>query len=122
MLKESTLAMDQAAWTETVAAGDYWIGNVNAGDAFRITDLKGNQAVDTLFFNAGNPHERYSAVDTIRDRFGRSAIGAAALADAPAMGTGGRGGGRRRPIGVSYHDLADAAGLGELDRDDVPED
>lgn len=68
MQKDSTLAMDEAAWTETVAAGDYWIGTVDAGDAFRITDLKGNQAVDTLFFNARNPHERYSAVDTIREQ------------------------------------------------------
>ena len=68
MPKESTLAMEEAAWTETVAAGDYWIGTVKAGDAFRITDLMGNQAVDTLFFSADNPHERYSAVDTIREQ------------------------------------------------------
>ena len=68
MLKESELAVEQADWTATVAAGDYWLGTVGAGDAFRITDLKGNQAVDTLFFNAENPHERYSAVDTIREQ------------------------------------------------------
>ena len=68
MLKESTLVVDDAAWIETVAAGDYWIGTVQAGDAFRITDLMGNQAVDTLFFNAENPHDRYSAVDTIREQ------------------------------------------------------
>jgi urea carboxylase-associated protein 1 len=29
-------------------------------------DLEGNQAVDTLFFNAANSEERYSATDTIR--------------------------------------------------------
>ncbi len=29
-------------------------------------DLEGNQAVDTLFYNATEPHEHYSAQDTIR--------------------------------------------------------
>jgi hypothetical protein len=29
-------------------------------------DLEGNQAVDTLFYSADDPEERYSAVDTIR--------------------------------------------------------
>ena len=33
---------------------------------FRIVDLEGNQAVDTLFYNADDPEERYSAIDTIR--------------------------------------------------------
>jgi hypothetical protein len=32
----------------------------------RILDLEGNQAVDTIFYNAHDPAERYSAVDTIR--------------------------------------------------------
>ena len=41
---------------------------MGAGDTFRITDLRGNQAVDTLFFNANNPHERYSAFDTMREQ------------------------------------------------------
>ena len=33
---------------------------------FRIVDLEGNQAVDTLFYRAGTLEERYSAQDTIR--------------------------------------------------------
>ena len=41
---------------------------VSKGQTFRITDLKGNQAVDTLFFNANKPHERYSAFDTMREQ------------------------------------------------------
>ena len=68
MYKESTLSLEQADWTRTVGAGDYWMDTIRAGDVFRITDLEGNQAVDTLFFNARNPYERYSAVDTIREQ------------------------------------------------------
>ena len=37
-----------------------------AARSFRIVDLEGNQAVDTLFYNAHDPDERYSACDTIR--------------------------------------------------------
>ncbi len=68
MLSESTLITEQANWTATVLAGDYWLNTIRKGDTFRITDLKGNQAVDTLFFNANNPHERYSAFDTVREQ------------------------------------------------------
>ena len=35
------------------------------GQYFRIVDLEGNQAVDTLFISAHNPEERYSATDTL---------------------------------------------------------
>ena len=68
MLKESKLSVDVADRKDTVLAGEYWIGTLSAGDTFRITDLEGNQAVDTLFFNADNPHERYSAFDTVREQ------------------------------------------------------
>ena len=66
MLKESSLRVEQADRMETVPAGEYWLDTIRKGDIFRITDLEGNQAVDTLFFNASNPHERYSAFDTVR--------------------------------------------------------
>ena len=36
------------------------------GQTLRILDLKGRQAVDTLFYNANDPAERYSMCDTIR--------------------------------------------------------
>jgi urea carboxylase-associated protein 1 len=49
-----------------VPAGEPWIGTVKAGQHFRIVDLEGNQAVDTLFYNAADSEERYSANDTIR--------------------------------------------------------
>ena len=68
MLQESSLSTDAARHLEVVGAGDYWIYQVGAGETFRITDLKGNQAVDTLFFNASDPKERYSAFDTIREQ------------------------------------------------------
>lgn len=68
MLIESKLNTDSAYEIETVDAGDYWMSAISKGDRFRITDLKGNQAVDTLFFNACNPQERYSAFDTIREQ------------------------------------------------------
>ena len=36
------------------------------GQTLRIVDLGGNQAVDTLFYNARDYADRYSAQDTIR--------------------------------------------------------
>ncbi len=68
MLITSKLEAENAICRETVDAGDYYIGIVKAGETFRILDLEGNQAADTLFFNANNPTERYSAVDTIREQ------------------------------------------------------
>lgn len=63
---ESTLALNAAIWDEIVPAGEPWLHEVKRGQTFRILDLEGNQAVDTLFYNAHEPSERYSAVDTIR--------------------------------------------------------
>jgi uncharacterized protein len=51
---------------EIIAAGEPWIGTVERGHVLRIVDLEGNQAVDTLFYNAHDTEERYSAADTIR--------------------------------------------------------
>lgn len=66
MLKESSLDPASATYREVVPAGDYWIHVVRAGETLRIVDLKGNQAADTLFFDAYDPADRYSAIDTIR--------------------------------------------------------
>jgi hypothetical protein len=68
MILESTLKDADAAFREVVDAGDYWIQKVRNGQTIRIVDLEGNQAADTLFFNANDPAERYSAVDTIREQ------------------------------------------------------
>src|ERR1700758_3011604 len=63
---ESALDAADAVLNEIVAAGEPWMGIVRKGQVFRILDLEGNQAVDTLFFNAADTEERYSAQDTIR--------------------------------------------------------
>ena len=68
MIKESLFDPDQAILKEVVKAGDYWAQTVHAGQTLRILDLQGNQAADTLFYNANNPQERYSATDTIRQQ------------------------------------------------------
>ncbi|MCD8524063.1 MAG: urea carboxylase-associated family protein [Saccharospirillaceae bacterium] len=66
MIKESTLQPQDAVFRQTVLAGDYFIHRIEAGQTLRILDLEGNQAADTLFYNADDPSERYSATDTIR--------------------------------------------------------
>ncbi|WP_455179452.1 urea amidolyase associated protein UAAP2 [Azospirillum melinis] len=68
MTKESTLSPEAAVYRKTVPAGDYWMEVVRKGQTFRIVDLEGNQAADTLFYSAAAPAERYSAVDTIREQ------------------------------------------------------
>jgi uncharacterized protein len=68
MIKESTLVLADAKSRNTVLAGDYFIQTIMAGETIRIIDLEGNQAADTLFYNAKDPGERYSASDTIREQ------------------------------------------------------
>jgi len=68
MIKQSALQAEQAIYREIVPAGDYFMKRLNAGETIRILDLEGNQAADTLFYNADDPTERYSAVDTIREQ------------------------------------------------------
>jgi urea carboxylase-associated protein 1 len=55
-----------ASSDEVVLAGDPWVGVVRKGQHFRIVDLEGNQAVDTLFYNADDTAEHYSAQNTIQ--------------------------------------------------------
>jgi hypothetical protein len=64
-LTESPLRTEDAVYNCVVFAGDYWIHEIGAGQHFRIVDLGGNQAVDTLFYSAVDTSERYSATDTI---------------------------------------------------------
>ena len=66
MLKASHLTPETAVFREIIPAGAYWFHPIAKDQIFRITDLEGNQAADTLFFSAEDPAERYSAVDTIR--------------------------------------------------------
>jgi len=66
MRKESELLPGDAVFRQVIPAGDYWIDTVKRGQSLRIVDVEGNQAADTLLFNAADVAERYSAVDTIR--------------------------------------------------------
>jgi urea carboxylase-associated protein 1 len=67
---ESALLPANAAYSHTLLAGDGWMHEIRQGQAFRIVDLEGNQAVDTLFYDAHDMTERYSAQDTIREQGG----------------------------------------------------
>ncbi len=66
VIVESELDLIAAIYDKVLPAGESWLHEIKEGQVFRILDLEGNQAVDTLFYNAHDPSERYSAVDTIR--------------------------------------------------------
>ena len=68
MIVTSQLAAESASYREVVAAGDFWMESLKTGQTLRILDLEGNQAADTLFYSLEDPHERYSAMDTIREQ------------------------------------------------------
>jgi len=51
-----------------IPAGEPWMGVVRAGHLFRIVDLEGNQAVDTLFYSSADTDEHYSAQNTIQSQ------------------------------------------------------
>jgi uncharacterized protein len=68
MIKESHLSAETASYRQVIPAGGYWMHHVRSGQTLRILDLEGNQAADTLFFNADDSHEHYSATDTIREQ------------------------------------------------------
>ena len=65
-LRGSALDPARARLDVVLPAGQGWTHELAAGEVFRIVDLEGNQAVDTLFFNARDTAERYSATETVR--------------------------------------------------------
>jgi len=65
---ESKLDPNSATYRHVIPAGEPWIREIRRGQYFRIVDLHGNQAVDTLFYNAHDYSDRYSAQDTIRSQ------------------------------------------------------
>jgi hypothetical protein len=65
-LVESKLDPRDAIYSAVIPAGEPWMHEIRRGQFFRIVDLHGNQAVDTLFYNARDLSDRYSAQDTIR--------------------------------------------------------
>lgn len=68
MIVESQLQAEHAIIRDKVDAGDYYLKVIKQGQTMRILDLEGNQAADTLFYNANDTSERYSAIDTIREQ------------------------------------------------------
>jgi len=68
MIKVSPRHADNTIYAKTIDAGDYWMHVVKQGQTLRILDLEGNQAADTLFYNAHDVVERYSAIDSIREQ------------------------------------------------------
>jgi len=64
----SLLDPSTAIYDHTVLAGDHWVHEIKQGQCIRIEDLEGNQAADTLFYNAHDPVDRYSASDTIQQQ------------------------------------------------------
>ncbi len=64
-LVASQLDITNAVIDEVCLAGEPWIRTLRRGQIFRILDLEGNQAVDTLFYSATDPAERYCASATV---------------------------------------------------------
>jgi urea carboxylase-associated protein 1 len=67
-LTASALDPAHAITDVIVPAGEPWMREVLKGQYLRIVDLEGNQAADTLFYNAHDYEDRYSAQDTIREQ------------------------------------------------------
>jgi uncharacterized protein len=67
-LQGSKRDVSSTSYTTDVPAGEPFIYELKKGQIFRIVDLHGNQAVDTLFYNAHDYSDRYSAQDTIREQ------------------------------------------------------
>jgi urea carboxylase-associated protein 1 len=67
-LKESKRDPAKASYDHVIDSGLGFSRTLTKGQVLRIVDLEGNQAVDTLFYNAKDPSDRYSAVDTIREQ------------------------------------------------------
>jgi uncharacterized protein len=67
-LVESPRVAEEAIFSTDMGAGDSFVCEIQQGQFVRIVDLEGNQAVDTLFYNALDYSDRYSAQDTIRSQ------------------------------------------------------
>lgn len=62
---ESKRQEKDAVFNQIVPAGDGLMHVVKKGQVLRITDVEGNQAADTMFYDAENPEDHYSATATI---------------------------------------------------------
>ncbi len=69
-LRESTLDPAAALAIHDLPAGEPWLHEIKRGQTLRIVDLEGNQAVDTIFYNAADTAESYSVTDTLQRQGG----------------------------------------------------
>ena len=69
-LTTSTLQPEAAVLRRIVPAGEPYLLEIRSGQTLRLVDLEGNQAVDTLFYGAANPRERYDPQRTLRRQGG----------------------------------------------------
>jgi urea carboxylase-associated protein 1 len=69
-LLESSLDPAAALLDHYQPAGEPWLHTMRRDQILRIIDLKGNQAVDTIFYNAGDTEESYSVTDTLQRQGG----------------------------------------------------
>jgi urea carboxylase-associated protein 1 len=67
-LIKSLLDPRRAVLDRVIQPGDGFLHRISAGGTIRIVDLEGNQAADTLFYDADDLANRYSAFDTIREQ------------------------------------------------------
>ncbi|GEK58401.1 urea carboxylase [Marinococcus halophilus] len=62
---QSERTADTAVYEQLIPAGEGWIKELQPGQVFRIEDVEGNEAADTLFFDTQHPEDHYSAINTI---------------------------------------------------------
>jgi urea carboxylase-associated protein 1 len=67
---ESSLDPAGAVLDHYQPAGEPWLHTLRRGQVLRIVDLEGNQAVDTIFYHAGDTAESYSVTDTLQRQGG----------------------------------------------------
>ncbi len=65
-LVPSALDPAQAVYDHVLPAGESWLYKITKNQTFRIVDREGNQAVDTLFYDADDHTDRYDFQNTIR--------------------------------------------------------
>jgi urea carboxylase-associated protein 1 len=65
-LLASDLDPATAVFSHVHPAGEPWAHTLKRGQVLRIVDLEGNQAVDTIFYNANDTAESYSVTDTLQ--------------------------------------------------------
>lgn len=64
--KVSERQVEDAIDNYIVPAGEGWTQILEPGQVLRIVDVEGNQAADSLFYDADHPTDHYSAINTIQ--------------------------------------------------------